>query len=53
MRQKNVGGSKGEICERCDKTCEDVNLLDVIVHYASFVKKLDAGEQKPEPFTGL
>ena len=36
-----------------NNTRKEVNLLDVIVHYASLVKKLDAREQKVEPFTCL
>ena len=42
-----------KLCEPHDNTCEEVNLLDVIMHHASLVKKLDAGEQKAKPFTRL
>ena len=42
-----------ELCECRNKCIYEVNLLDVIVHHALFVKKFDAREQKAEPFTRL
>lgn len=48
-----LAGLTIKLCECRDNTCEEVNVLDVIVHHASLVKKLDAREQKAEPFTRL
>ena len=51
--RRMLAGLTMKLCESRNNISKEVNLLDVIVHYASLVEKLDAREQKAEPFTRL